>query len=176
MHVSCFLVPLCSVRGQTQHIVHNPAGDRKHFPDHASLHVCAYIWKTIASSTTFNASIDAELTECTSDLSAPANGVRWTHLYTSHTAIASLTKNTFIILKRTPVLKKKSPSNLKPPAQPQVPAHKSISVFINLLKHADPMIQCVVCSGSLSVSGLISRSLLEMINTSFIFMAQEMSY
>lgn len=43
MHVFCFLVPLCVARRQTQHIVHNPAGDRKHFLDHASLYVCAYI-------------------------------------------------------------------------------------------------------------------------------------
>lgn len=55
---------------------------------------------------------------------------------------------------------KKSPSNPKPPAQPQAPAHKSISVSINFLKHTDLMIQYVVCSGSLSVSSLTSRSLL----------------
>lgn len=43
IHVSYFLVPLCFARRQTQHIIHNPAGDQKHFLDHASLCACAYI-------------------------------------------------------------------------------------------------------------------------------------
>lgn len=87
-------------------------------------------------STTFKASIDAELIQRTSDLSAPANGVRWTHLYTLHTAITNLTQNIFIILERTPALTKYHP--LTPSLQP-IPRHLFINPFlsINLLKCAD---------------------------------------